>query len=116
LKACRVPAIPTVGLYLSRSGTPNGDCGIVLERKCESSYDFALGSASEVAQRCHVAGPSVLAIPISSPGGQGERGACARHVVVNALAAASAQISRRMIIDRILDFDGALALAGPHHL
>src|SRR5262249_22833924 len=33
LKACRVPAIPTVGLYFSRSGTPNGDCGMVFERK-----------------------------------------------------------------------------------
>jgi hypothetical protein len=55
-----------------------------------------------------------LAIPISSPGGQGERGACARDVVINALAAASAQISRRMIIDRILDFDGASAPACPY--
>src|SRR5258708_133864 len=36
LKACLVPAMPTVGRYLSRSGTPNGDCGIVFERKCES--------------------------------------------------------------------------------
>jgi hypothetical protein len=44
-----------------------------------------------------------LAIPISSPGGQGERGACAADVVINAPAAASAQVSRRMIIDRILD-------------
>jgi hypothetical protein len=45
-----------------------------------------------------------LAIPISSPGGQGERGACATDVVINAPAAASAQVSRKMIIDRILDF------------
>src|SRR5262249_42779367 len=44
-------------------------------------------------------GPSVLAIPISSPAGQGERGACAADVVINAPAAASAQGSRRMIID-----------------
>jgi hypothetical protein len=28
-----VPPIPTVGLYLSRNDTPNGDCGIVFERK-----------------------------------------------------------------------------------
>jgi hypothetical protein len=55
-----------------------------------------------------------LAIPISSPGGQGERGACVADVAINAPAAASAQVSRRMIIDRILDFDGALAPACPH--
>jgi hypothetical protein len=46
----------------------------------------------------------VLAIPISSPGGQDERGACAADVVISAPATASAQVSRRMIIDRILDF------------
>jgi hypothetical protein len=31
-------------------------------------------------------------------------GACAADVVINAPAAASAQVSRRMIVDRILDF------------
>jgi hypothetical protein len=46
----------------------------------------------------------VFAIPSSSPGGQGERGACASDVVINAPAAASAQVSRRMIIGHILDF------------
>jgi hypothetical protein len=34
--------------------------------------------------------------------------------VINAPAAASAQISRRMIIDRILDFHGASAPTCPH--
>src|SRR6202171_3858827 len=66
LKAWAVPGMPTVGRYLSRSGTPNGDCGMVLERRYESSYVLALGLASDCAQRCQVAGPSVLAIPISS--------------------------------------------------
>jgi hypothetical protein len=56
----------------------------------------------------------MLAIPISSPGGQGERGACATDVVINAPAAASAQVSRRMIIDRILDFHGASVPTCPH--
>jgi hypothetical protein len=65
--------MPTVGRYLSRSGTPNGDCGIVFERKYESSYDFALASARWDAQRCQVLGPSAFAMPISSPGGQGGR-------------------------------------------
>jgi hypothetical protein len=45
-----------------------------------------------------------LAIPISSPGGQGERGLCAADVMINVAVAASAQVSRRMIIGRILDF------------
>jgi hypothetical protein len=46
----------------------------------------------------------VLAIPISSPGGQGERGLCAADVMINVAVAASAQVSRRMIIGCILDF------------
>jgi len=29
--------MPTVGRYLSRSGTPNGDCGMVFERRWETS-------------------------------------------------------------------------------
>jgi hypothetical protein len=37
LKACRVPGIPTVGLAFSRSGTANGDCGMVFERGNDSS-------------------------------------------------------------------------------
>ena len=37
LKACRVPGMPTVGRYLSFSGVPNGDCGMELERRCDSS-------------------------------------------------------------------------------
>jgi hypothetical protein len=32
-----VPGMPTVGRYLSTSGVPNGDCGMVLERMCDSS-------------------------------------------------------------------------------
>src|SRR5262249_61325212 len=67
LKAWTVPGMPTVGRYLSRSGTPNGDCGMVFERRCETSYVLDFGFASDCAQRCQVAGPSVLAIPISSP-------------------------------------------------
>src|SRR5215813_8642737 len=63
--------MPTVGLAFSRNGTANGDCGMVFERRNESSYDFAFGSARSVAQRCQVVGPSVFAIPISSPGGHG---------------------------------------------
>src|SRR5262245_55121881 len=59
--------MPTVGRYLSRSGTPKGDCGIVFERRCEISYDLDRGFARDCAQRCHVVEPSVLAIPISSP-------------------------------------------------
>src|SRR5215831_14061844 len=63
--------MPTVGLAFSRNGIANGDCGMVFERRNDSSYDFAFGSARSVAQRCQVAGPSVFAIPISSPGGHG---------------------------------------------
>jgi hypothetical protein len=37
LVACNVPGTPTVGLAFSRSGTANGDCGIVFERMNESS-------------------------------------------------------------------------------
>ena len=59
--------MPTVGAYLSRSGLPNGDCGMVFERRCEISYDLDRGFARDCAQRCQVAEPSVLAIPISSP-------------------------------------------------
>jgi hypothetical protein len=37
LKAWRVPGMPTVGLGFSRSCTANGDCGIVFERRNDSS-------------------------------------------------------------------------------
>src|SRR5215510_9605226 len=62
--------MPTVGRYRSISGVPNGDCGMVFERTCEISYDFAFGLASSGAQRCHVAVPRLLAMPSSSPAGQ----------------------------------------------
>jgi hypothetical protein len=37
LKAWRVPGMPTVGLAFLRSGTANGDCGMVFERGNDSS-------------------------------------------------------------------------------
>jgi hypothetical protein len=47
----------------------------------------------------------MLAIPISSPGGQ----VCAAHVMINAPVAASAQANRRIIIDRLLDFSNGVS-------
>src|SRR5215831_5643423 len=105
LKAWTVPGIPTVGRYLSRNGTPKGDCGIVFDRKCEISYDLDRGFAKDCAQRCQVAEPSVLAIPSSSPAPQREGAVvvCASAAEISALAAASAHTNRDVNIIRLPD-------------
>jgi hypothetical protein len=65
---------------------------MVFERKYETSYDLALGFARACAQRCHVAVPSVLAIPISSlaPHREGPVVVCAWAMETIAAAAVSA--------------------------
>src|SRR5262249_5439095 len=100
LKAWIVPGIPTVGRYLSRSGTPKGDCGIVFDRTCEISYDLDRGFARDCAQRCQVAEPSVLAIPSSSPAPHrdGAVVVCASANETNAPAPASAYTNREVNI------------------
>src|SRR5262245_3164948 len=97
LKAWRVPGMPTVGRYLSTSGVPNGDCGIVFERTCEISYDLALGLASSGAQRCHVVVPRLLAMPSSSPAGQ--RDCASAPVGTNAAAV----VVMRAMVSAVLD-------------
>jgi hypothetical protein len=37
VKGMHRAGMPTVGRYLSTSGVPNGDCSMVLERRCDSS-------------------------------------------------------------------------------
>src|SRR4029078_448357 len=103
LKACTVPGMPTVGRYLSRNGTPNGDCGMVFERRCEISYDLDRGFARDCAQRCQVAEPSVLAIPISSPCPHRDGAVvfCASAPETSAPRAASAHIKREVNIIRL---------------
>src|SRR6185295_13923784 len=101
LKAWTVPVMPTVGRYLSRSGVPKGDCGIVFERGCETSYDLALGFARDCAQRCQVAEPSVLAIPSSSPAPHREGPVCAWATETSAPAAANAHTNREVNIFRL---------------
>src|SRR5690242_8207824 len=91
-----VPGMPTVGRYLSRNGTPKGDCGMVFDRRYESSYDLDRGFVSDCAQRCHVAEPSVLAIPSSSPAPHrdGPVVFCASATDTNALAVTSPHRNR----------------------
>src|SRR5690349_15268422 len=90
--------MPTVGLYLSTSGVPKGDCGIELERMCETSYDLAFGFASSGAQRDQVAEPRWLAMPISSPAGQR---ACA-NAAVEAIAVPANIASASTVLDMTL--------------
>src|SRR5262249_2451269 len=67
---------------------------------------LALGFASDWAQRCQVAGPSVLAIPSSSPAPHREGGAAvwASAAETTVLAVASAKSSREIDILRLPDF------------
>src|SRR5262245_5645972 len=103
LKAWAENGTPEVGLYCVPAGEANGDLGIVLLRSCEASYTRALGCAMCQAQRCVVIGPSVLAMPCSSPGFHGGAGlrlaaaisaagsaACARAATAASVTAASA--------------------------
>jgi len=59
-----------------------------------------------------VTGPSAFAIPISSPGGHGERDVCAAAVIIVAAAVASTQTSRKVFIGHILDFQSKRDAAG----
>jgi hypothetical protein len=96
--------MPTVGRYLSRSGVPKGDCGIVFERGCETSYDLALGFARDCAQRCQVAETECIGHPefVARPHREGP--VCAWATETSAPAAANAYTNREVNIFRLPAF------------
>src|SRR5688572_1934355 len=83
---------PAVALGCMPPGPANGDLGMLLLRTCDASYTRALGCAMCQAQRCVVMGPSVLAMPRSSPAGHGGAG-LRLAAAINAAGSAAGALS-----------------------